>query len=144
MSLSPNVRWTSVLASADAFSQALRERDKRVNSFLEIDAALRSAGGTSDSGPLAGLPIAVKDNIAVRGFQLTCGSKILSSHVSPYDATVVARLAAAGAVPVGKTNLDEFGMGSSTNNSAGGSTNNPWDLDRVAGGSSGGSAAAVA
>ncbi|HKJ86114.1 MAG TPA: amidase family protein [Spirochaetia bacterium] len=144
MSLSPNVRWKSVLASADAFSQALRERDKRVNSFLEIDAALRSAGGTSDSGPLAGLPIAVKDNIAVRGFQLTCGSKILSSHVSPYDATVVARLAAAGAVPVGKTNLDEFGMGSSTDNSAGGSTNNPWDLDRVAGGSSGGSAAAVA
>lgn len=154
MSDSSRSNWQSVLtSSADAYAKALCARDERINAFLETD-VLRRSGDPGTSGDassaraasprLAGLPLAVKDNIAVRGFQLTCGSRILADHVSPYDATVVSRLVAGGAVPVGKTNLDEFGMGSSTDNSAGGATNNPWDPERVAGGSSGGSAAAVA
>ena len=90
------------------------------------------------------LPFAVKDNIAVKDFPLTCGSKLLEHFRSPYSATVVQKLEAAGGTVIGKTNLDEFGMGSSTDNSALKKTNNPWDLERVPGGSSGGSAAAVA
>jgi aspartyl-tRNA(Asn)/glutamyl-tRNA(Gln) amidotransferase subunit A len=95
-------------------------------------------------GPLAGIPFGVKDNFAVEGFDITCGSKILKGVAAPYTATSVAKLQDAGAVVVGKTNLDAFGMGSSTDNSAFKVTNNPWDTERVAGGSSGGSAAAVA
>lgn len=140
-------RWQQVLANS-AYADALRSRDSSINAFLEIDTDRRHSHGDGTSpaaaGPLAALPLAVKDNIAVRGFGLTCGSRILANHVSPYDATVVARLVAAGMVPVGKTNLDEFGMGSATEHSIAGPTNNPWDADRVAGGSSGGSAAAVA
>jgi aspartyl-tRNA(Asn)/glutamyl-tRNA(Gln) amidotransferase subunit A len=93
---------------------------------------------------LAGLPFAVKDNIAVKGFSLSCGSKLLEELRAPYTATAVQKLEAAGAWVLGKTNLDEFGMGSSTDNSAIKQTNNPWDTSRVPGGSSGGSAAAVA
>lgn len=121
----------------------LKTENERIGAFLSLDAAAETADW-SGSGELAGLPFAVKDNIAIQGQPLTCGSKMLESFVSPYTATAVERLKAAGAVAIGKTNLDEFGMGSGTENSALGKTVNPVAPDRVAGGSSGGSAAAVA
>ncbi|HZF09470.1 MAG TPA: Asp-tRNA(Asn)/Glu-tRNA(Gln) amidotransferase subunit GatA [Thermoanaerobaculia bacterium] len=107
----------------------------------EIDA--RVAAG-EDPGPLAGVPVALKDNLNVQGFPVTCGSKILQGYVAPYTATAVARLLAAGAVILGRANMDEFAMGSSCENSAFQKTRNPWDLRAVPGGSSGGPAAAVA
>ena len=127
--------------------------DGKINAFLHIDKAgaleqaevidKKRASGEKLS-PLAGVPIAVKDILAQKGIPTTAGSKILEGWRPPYDSTVVAKLKAASVVILGKTNMDEFAMGSSTENSAYGTTQNPWDLARTPGGSSGGSAAAVA
>jgi aspartyl-tRNA(Asn)/glutamyl-tRNA(Gln) amidotransferase subunit A len=123
--------------------------NEELNAFLQIDregAVLRAEqiekGG--NQGVLAGVPVAVKDNICVRGMQASCGSHILGHYHPPYNATVIERLVNAGAVVIGKTNCDEFAMGSSNENSAFGPVRNPWDTTRVPGGSSGGSATAVA
>jgi aspartyl-tRNA(Asn)/glutamyl-tRNA(Gln) amidotransferase subunit A len=121
--------------------------NETLNAFLEIDregALGRTAAVEKNGGVLAGVPVAVKDNICVRGMQTSCGSRILGHYHPPYNATVIERLLDAGAVIIGKTNCDEFAMGSSNENSAFGPVRNPWDTTRVPGGSSGGSAAAVA
>ena len=137
------------LQSVEFSITAAEKLNETLNAFLEIDrdGALQRAaeiekGG--NQGPLAGIPIAVKDNICVRGMQASCGSKILGDYHPPYNATVIERLTNAGAVVIGKTNCDEFAMGSSNENSAFGPVRNPWDTTRVSGGSSGGSATAVA
>ena len=127
---------------------AAEKLNDTLNAFLQIDrqGALQRADELEGStrGSLAGLPVAVKDNICVKGLQTSCGSKILGAYHPPYNATVIERLRNAGAVIIGKTNCDEFAMGSSNENSAFGPVRNPWDTSKVPGGSSGGSAAAVA
>ena len=137
----------------EAHLARIEARNDAWNAFLAVDAAgaRRAAAAVDatvaeggDPGPLAGVPLAIKDNLCVRGTRTTCASRILETYVAPYTATAVERLVAAGAVPIGKTNLDEFAMGSSNESSAFGATRNPWDPTRVPGGSSGGSAAAVA
>ena len=127
----------------------IAQHDRRINAFVDTfaDRAMeqaKAADGGQRNGPLAGVPIAIKDNLCTTVGRTTCSSRMLENFRSPYDATVVRKLEEAGAVIVGKTNLDEFAMGSSTENSAFGPTRNPWDETRVPGGSSGGSAAALA
>src|ERR1051325_7143484 len=125
---------------------AAEQLNETLNAFLQIDreGALQRAAEVDQSGSLAGIPVAVKDNICVNGLQASCGSKILGAYHPPYNATVIERLTKAGAIVIGKTNCDEFAMGSSNENSAFGPVRNPWDTTRVSGGSSGGSAASVA
>jgi aspartyl-tRNA(Asn)/glutamyl-tRNA(Gln) amidotransferase subunit A len=137
-------------ASPREVLESLRARietvESKIDAYLSIDfdAAAKEAEKADVNLPLGGVPIAIKDIINVTGQPCTCGSKILANYRSPYDATVIQKLRAAGAIPFGKTNMDEFAMGSSTENSSVKCTRNPWDLSRVPGGSSGGSAAAVA
>jgi len=139
---------TSARALVESSVKAAENLNESLNAFLEIDrvGALKRAAQNSNSANLSlgGIPIAIKDNICVQGMQTSCGSSILGDYQPPYNATVIERLLAAGAIVVGKTNCDEFAMGSSNENSAFGPVKNPWDTSRVPGGSSGGSAAAVA
>lgn len=136
-----------------AYLDRISAHDETVGAFLRVDAdrALQTARAIDERraageslGPLAGLPVAVKDNLADQGHRVTCASRMLEEFTSPYDSTVVARLKAADAVLIGRTNLDEFAMGGSTENSAFQVTRNPWDTQRSPGGSSGGAAACVA
>jgi aspartyl/glutamyl-tRNA(Asn/Gln) amidotransferase subunit A (EC 6.3.5.-) len=135
----------SPLEVAEAYLRRVRELDPGLKAFLTLNERLLEEARRVERGlPLAGLLLAVKDNIATKGLRTTAGSRLLENFVPPYDATAVARLKAQGALVLGKTNLDEFGMGSSTEHSAFFPSKNPFDPSRVPGGSSGGSAAAVA
>ncbi|MGE5673269.1 MAG: Asp-tRNA(Asn)/Glu-tRNA(Gln) amidotransferase subunit GatA [Mycobacterium leprae] len=144
----------SAVEITEAYLRQIEAVEPQVKAFLTVagERALdrakkldgRRRNGDEEIGLLAGVPVAVKDNMCVDGLPTTCGSRILAGYMPPYDATVVERLRAAGAIIIGKTNMDEFAMGSSGENSAYDATRNPWDLERIPGGSSSGSAAAVA
>jgi aspartyl-tRNA(Asn)/glutamyl-tRNA(Gln) amidotransferase subunit A len=137
-------------SSEEIVSEYLERIDSsKINAFITVskESALKRAreiDSKGHGGPLAGIPVAIKDNISTKGIKTTCASNILKGYVPPYDAHVIERLNDAGAVIIGKTNMDEFAMGTSTETSFYGPTKNPWNIDRVPGGSSGGSAAAVA
>ncbi len=144
-------RKVSAIEVTDAFLERAQEHDPLYKAFLTLDpeGARRQAEAAQtlldkgEGGPLTGVPVAVKDNISTDGLRTTCASKVLENYVPPYDATVIERLRATGCPVLGKTNLDEFAMGATTESSAYFPTHNPWDPDLVPGGSSGGSAAAV-
>ena len=147
-----NAKESSASAELQSSLSVIEEKNGAINAFLYVDtdgakkfaAEVDARIANGEKLPLAGVPVAIKDNLCQTGVPTTCSSKILADWRPPYTATAVERLLAAGAIPVGKTNLDEFAMGSSTETSAFGPTKNPLDLSRVPGGSSGGSAAAVA
>jgi aspartyl-tRNA(Asn)/glutamyl-tRNA(Gln) amidotransferase subunit A len=139
-------RAASPVEALDALEQRIAAIDPQIRGYLHRDfqGARRLAATADVTLPLGGVPIAIKDVLNVKGQPCTCASKILRGYVAPYDATAIARLRAAGAIPFGRTNMDEFAMGSSTENSSVHVTANPWDFSRIPGGSSGGSAAVVA